>query len=89
MFLFSLPRLIETFLILTRIQRDTVINVKTSSCKVHVISFFRILAYLCMEENQDQLFPTSFVHFVPYVVDIHEAVCECDYVSGLIIYIIY
>jgi hypothetical protein len=34
---FSLQLLFETFLSLRRIQRDTVINVKTSSCKVPVI----------------------------------------------------
>jgi hypothetical protein len=33
-FSFSLQLLFETFLILRRIQRDIVINVKTSSCKV-------------------------------------------------------
>ena len=36
-FLFSLKRLSETFLILRRIQRDIVKNVETSSCKVSVI----------------------------------------------------
>jgi hypothetical protein len=36
-FLFSLQLLANTFLILKRIQRDIVINVKTSSCKVPVI----------------------------------------------------
>jgi hypothetical protein len=36
-FLFSLQLLFETFLILRRIQRVIVINVKTSSCKVPVI----------------------------------------------------
>ena len=34
---FSLRVLSETFLILRRIRRDTVINAKTSSCKVRVI----------------------------------------------------
>jgi hypothetical protein len=36
-FRFSLQLLFETFLILRRIQRDIVINVETSSCKVRVI----------------------------------------------------
>ena len=35
-FLFSLQLLSETFLTLRKIQRDIVINVKTSSCKVPV-----------------------------------------------------
>jgi hypothetical protein len=34
---FFIQLLFETFLFLTRIQRDIVINVKTSSCKVLVI----------------------------------------------------
>ena len=34
---FSLQLLSETFLIIRRIQRDIVINVKTTSCKVPVI----------------------------------------------------
>ena len=34
MFWFSLQFLFETFLILRRIQRDIVINMKTSLCKV-------------------------------------------------------
>jgi hypothetical protein len=37
MFRFSLQFLSKTYLILGRIQRDIVINVKTSSCKVPVI----------------------------------------------------
>ena len=37
MFWFSLQLLFEIFLILRRIQRHTVINVKTSSCKVPAI----------------------------------------------------
>ena len=36
MFEFSLQILFEILLILRKIQRDTVINVKTSSCKVPV-----------------------------------------------------
>jgi hypothetical protein len=36
-FLFSLQLLSETFLILRRIQRDTVIKVQTFSCKVPVV----------------------------------------------------
>jgi hypothetical protein len=36
---FSLQLLFEIFLILKTIQRDIVINVKTSSCKVPVILF--------------------------------------------------
>jgi hypothetical protein len=36
-FCFSLQLLSKTFLTLTRIQQDIVINVKTSSCKVPVI----------------------------------------------------
>ena len=44
-FWFFLQLLFETFLILWRIQRDTVINVKRSSCRVSVI-FLRILIKL-------------------------------------------
>jgi hypothetical protein len=36
-FLFSLQRLSETFLILRRIDRDIIINVQRSSCKVPLL----------------------------------------------------
>ena len=38
-FLFSLHHLSETFLILRRIQRESVINLHWTSCTVHVTSF--------------------------------------------------
>ena len=58
-FSFSLKRLSETFIILTRIKRDIVTNVKTSPCKVPLLlSDFN---YLC-------IFSTAFRTMLKHLV---------------------
>jgi hypothetical protein len=59
-FWFSLQLLFETFHIQRRIQRDIVINVKTSSCKISII-LFRFLMKL---EFSEQIFESSHIKLI-------------------------
>ena len=57
MFWFSLQLLFETFLILRRIQRDIVINLKTSSCKTRLVlvGFQLNFNFLYIFSKKDQI----------------------------------
>ena len=67
MFWFSLQLLSETFLILKRIKRDTIINVKTSSCKVPFFfsDFIGTLSRQSFEKKLKYQISWKSVHWEP------------------------
>ena len=69
-FCFSLQRLFGMLLILKRIQRDIVINVKTSSCKVPVLQ----------DAEKEQL-TSSFHYHLPQKTDSIPTSCKCPSVD--------
>jgi len=59
MFLFTLQISSETYLILRRMKQDIIINIRTFSCKEHVI----LIAF-----NETLIFSTNFRKILKYLM---------------------
>ena len=91
-FWFSRQLLFETFLVVRRIQRDIVINVKTCSCKVPVMLVELHENWISLTDLRKQAQILNFVTMLPVVAELFHADRQMDgrmYMTKLILQLLF